>query len=83
MVGWLIPWLVTMKVKYSIPSCDTYNLRPTSGLHMHSGGLQLSHMPRSALDAQGPYLPRFTFYILGILYIYICFILLPSTSMSH
>jgi hypothetical protein len=51
MVGWLIPWLVTMKMKGSIPSCGTYNLRPTSGLHMPSGGLQLGHMPRIALDA--------------------------------
>ncbi len=51
MVGWLTPWLITMKVKGSIPSCHTYNLRPTSGLHMPSGGLQSSHMPRNALDA--------------------------------
>jgi hypothetical protein len=38
MLGWLIPWLITMKVKGSIPSCDTYKLRPTSGPHMSSGG---------------------------------------------
>jgi hypothetical protein len=51
MVGWLIPWLATMKVKGSIASCDIYNLRPTSDLHKPSGGLQLGHVPRSALDA--------------------------------
>jgi hypothetical protein len=51
MVGWLIPWFVSMKAKCLIPSRGTYNLRPTSGLHMPSGGLQLGHMPRSALNA--------------------------------